>query len=705
MNVQGPRSISDNLMQFIKIIKKETLPFENFVARRHFKDEVDINQPHSVIDIKIMRAIRSVSNNHIPRCIPILGPSGSGKTHYYWVLKELERKNEEDYEEMLSEEEVGKDFREQNGSSSEFLRWRSIYIPSPPAPIRIPLHILNCIFDEIGDEILDTVSFKIINKFGKSGRSGKRDKNYYNKLMAQALSYFGGSYSDILKGFIVYGSGLNSDKNNLAHRWLMGEVLSSEELDSLGVRMNIEDDDICFSLIKIIGEMFPFPLIFFFDEMELMHRVHGDKAEIRIWEIIKKLFNECHNILFISTCLLSVWDRIEKNLDDTVLSRFDPIAKLRPFRFNDTIYYYTESMKVFWRKHNNSFPDEILFPFSNETLNDIFIKSGGNPRHIIKLINITLEKFIDGEFSIDLISHNKWSRELLEEKISNREDLDLDLNLNFPDTNKKDFLNSELSEVNNAIRDLEGELISHLKDSDKFDLDKIFEKKTGINEIQLKKPEERTDTGTLLPVEEKSEEVYEKDVKIIINNDIYYFEIKPNVIYFTVSSILKHFSSFSGSSYEIEMEPQIKFKKTKKTIGLIYHLIERDEQIGIEIPNVKSFDVKNRISAYHSLIKMTEIIKRGIINKGIMIIPKKALIKGKQISKLLSSYQNDLLIIEITNFSAKNFIVEWNQTDNVINNGDAGALKKFIANNEIARKILGFISPEIDFLNGISSTP
>jgi hypothetical protein len=161
------------------------------------------------------------------------------------------------------------------------------------------------------------------------------------------------------------------------------------------------------------------------------------------------------------------------------------------------------------------------------------------------------------------------------------------------------------------------------------------------------------------------------------------------------------------------MDPKIIINKTAKTLGIIYHLVEKDEQIGIEIPNVKNFkndsqmvssrnssnSSKNLISSYHSLIKLTEIIKRGIIDKGILLIPKNALVKGKQISKLLSNYESEILIIELTNPSARDFIKKWNETENEINRGDTQSFKKFIYSNEIARIILGFFDEEIEAID------
>lgn len=684
--------ISHNIEQFVKVIKSELLPFENFVARKYEKDQVDINQPHNLIDIKIMRAIRNISINHIPKCIPLLGKSGAGKTHYFWVLKDMEQKNEQDYSEAVKEQEKSLEYTDDdfnsNLTSLDFLRWRCVYIPSPPAPIRIPLHILTCLFDELGEEILENVSFNIIKRFGKStNRAGKKDKKYFNKLMAKGLSYFGGMYSDILKAFVIYGSELNSDLKNLAQRWLFGEILSSDELNKLSVRTNIENDDTCFALIKLVGEMFSFPIIFFFDEMELLYRIHGKEAEIRVWEIIKKLFNESHNILFITTCLLDVWDRVENTLDLSVLSRFDPILRLRPFTFENIVDYYSKSMKLFWETHINSYPEDMLFPFSINTLEDIFTKSGGNQRTNIKLINMTFQKFIDGEFSLDLISNSKWSVMDENEKII-----------------PKKLQNSNISEINGAIQELESNIIPALNKRDTQNLDIIFGSENDHDTERKENKYNTSEIGTLLPVTEILEEICEDNIKLIIDDDVYYFDIGPNVMYYTIASILKHFSTYTGKFHEIEMDPKITVNKTAKTLGIIYHLVEKDEpsQIGIEIPQCKNFKYgssmasKNLISSYHSLIKLTEIIKRGIIDKGILLIPKNALVKGKQISKLLSNYESELLIIELSNTSARNFIIKWNETENKINHGDNGSFKKFIYNNEIAQKILGFFDEEIE---------
>ncbi len=695
------RIISNELSQFIRALKTEVLPFDSYVSRKHLKDEVDISRTHNEMDIKVMRGLKNIVYNHLPKCIPLLGNAGSGKTHYYWSLKDTELKNELDYKEYLNSKkfESSEDFHDVISEKDDFIRWRCIYIPSPPAPIRMPLHILTCMIDELGIEVLENVSFNLINKFGKSSVSGKLDERYYKRLMGKSLSYFGGIYSDILKNFITYGSVIgSSEKQELAERWLLGETLSKEELEELGVKLNIESDDICFAMIKLISEMYSFPMIFFFDEMELMERVHGKEAEIRLWEIIKKLFNESHNILFITTCLLDVWERIECTLDDTILSRFSPIVKLRPFNFKDLLECYIQSMKLFWLRTLKTYPEDILFPFSIDTLRDMFEKTDGNPRKNIKLISLTLQKFIDGDFSLDLISNNKWSwDEELGEKLFKTQDI----LKNKSEENEKisDFSNIDNLEIVDPQFDLNSEEINaeiqDLENNLKFGLNQ-----DGYlgNEDMSNYDQEALRLGKFLPVcNSKSAENKIQTVKIIINHEIYYFDIAPNIIYSTITSILRCVSEINKKHYRIEMEPKFQINKLKKSIGLTYHLIK--ERVGFEIPNVRNFNSKNLIGAYHSLIKITEAIKRGFVDKCVIIIPKDALIKGKQTVDLLSNYENDISIIEITNNQAKKFIEEWNKIENKKNKNLEEEIHpliyQFIIDNPIINSIFDFISKDL----------
>jgi hypothetical protein len=50
----------------------------------------------------------------------------------------------------------------------------------------------------------------------------------------------------------------------------------------------VEEDDVCLAMIKIITENLDRVLILYFDELESPYRMHGEIAEQKLLEILKK---------------------------------------------------------------------------------------------------------------------------------------------------------------------------------------------------------------------------------------------------------------------------------------------------------------------------------------------------------------------------------------------------------------------------------
>ena len=122
-------------------ILKEDPPLRRYVSRGDTPDDVDIPGPHQDADRAILRVARFTMKDHTPRFQPILGTAGMGKTHLYWVIKE----------------------KEDLFAAGNFL---AVYVPSPPSPVRIPLHLHTCIVDVGGDELFEDAVDMLITKFG-----------------------------------------------------------------------------------------------------------------------------------------------------------------------------------------------------------------------------------------------------------------------------------------------------------------------------------------------------------------------------------------------------------------------------------------------------------------------------------------------------------------------------------------------------------
>ena len=352
----SPNMESDFDQEMYLDILRENPPLRSYVSRGDIRDSIDIPGPHQEADRAIFRAIRFTMQDGIPRFQPILGSSGMGKTHLFWVLKD-------------------------NENYFKKGRFLAVYVPSPPAPIRIPLHIHACIVDEAGEDIFNQAVDMLMMKFG--GLRGVTHETYdYTYAMERLLVDYPGISADVMKALLRYR--LDPANGDLARRWLFGDALSNEEIVRLGVRTILEEDDVTLATLKLLAEGSSMPIVLFIDEMEGPYNTHGEEAERRFFEVLKRLYNETRNVVIIASSLTEIWDRIYELADGPTKSRMERVIHLEPFEQDDVTEFIQETMKEFWNEQNIEPPPNPIFPFSNADIAEIFAKSEGVPREAIR---------------------------------------------------------------------------------------------------------------------------------------------------------------------------------------------------------------------------------------------------------------------------------------------------------------------------------
>ena len=368
------------------------LPFSNFVSRGDIPDKVDIARPRSYIDREVYRLVQQTYRDKASRLIPILGSAGTGKTHAYHSFKDKERENKKRLERAEDVEEIDA------GKFASSVDWTIVYVPSPPASIRVLLHVYTCIIEELGAELLDIVSEKLVKKWGGS-KKGIFQKPKLDEVIQMGIREFPGVFADCVKALVTYQ--LDKNKKNLAERWLLGEDLEDEELRELGINSVVEEDDVCLSLIKIITENLDRVLILYFDEIESPYRMLGEVAERKFLEIIKRLYNEVKGLVITIAVLKEIWPRIIEIADAPLRSRMEPEQELKPFSLNDLKIYFSKSMEAFWEDNNLNPPLYPLFPLNEKLIEMIYEKTKGNPRNSIKLCRRFIDKVVMEEMTVD----------------------------------------------------------------------------------------------------------------------------------------------------------------------------------------------------------------------------------------------------------------------------------------------------------------
>ncbi|MFX1329889.1 MAG: hypothetical protein ACFE91_17295, partial [Promethearchaeota archaeon] len=279
----------DDKNMYLDVLREAPLlPFSNFVSRGDIADPIDISRPRSHIDREVYRLVQQTYRDRSSRLIPILGSAGTGKTHAYHSFKDKERENKKKLEGAEELEEIDA------SKASTSADWTIVYVPSPPASIRVLLHVYTCIIEELGAELLDIVSEKLVKKWGGS-KKGIFQKPRPDEVIQMGIREFPGVFADCVKALVTYQ--LDKNKKPLAERWLLGEDLEDEELNELGINSVLEEDDVCLALIKIITENLDRVLILYFDELESPYRMLGESAEMKFLEILKRLYNEVKGLV------------------------------------------------------------------------------------------------------------------------------------------------------------------------------------------------------------------------------------------------------------------------------------------------------------------------------------------------------------------------------------------------------------------------
>ncbi|MFW9908557.1 MAG: hypothetical protein ACFFEF_08270 [Candidatus Thorarchaeota archaeon] len=337
-------------------ILREDPPLKRYVSRGDTPDHIDISGPHEEADAAIFRILRFLMDDKMPRFQPILGSSGMGKTHLYWALKDRE------------------------GSFPKG-RYLAVYVPSPPAPVRVPLHFHACLVDEAGEGLFENAIDMLITKFG--GLRGVTHEIYdYTYAFERLLVEYPGISADVVKALLRYR--LDPAHRDLARRWLFGDALSHDEIEKLDVRTILEEDDVTLATLKLLLEGSEIPVVFFIDEMEGPYNTHGEEGERHFLEVIKRLYNEGKNVIIVASCLTEIWQRIYEIADPPTRSRMEVPVHLRDFTRNDIEEFITMTMKKYWNEQNIDPPSDPIFPLSHDDVEEAFVHSNGNPREAIR---------------------------------------------------------------------------------------------------------------------------------------------------------------------------------------------------------------------------------------------------------------------------------------------------------------------------------
>ena len=558
-------------MLYLDTLKEGTTPFDRFVSRADMKDIVDVPEPRKLIDISILKLLKMIGRDHTTRFLPIIGEAGAGKTHLYWALKERQ----------------------------DDLGCYIIYIPSPPAPVRMLFHIYSCLMNELGDFLLRRIASTLIKRYGGSRQSLDplgiiKIKRSSREIQRLARKDFSGLQSEFVRTLITYY--MKALHWKLAERWLLGEALSEGELNKLSVSRVIEEDDISIAALKVIAQQVDRPIIFYFDELEIPYRSFGSEAEIRLLSIQKRMYNEISNSLIIVACLADIWPRITEITDSAMRSRMEMELELQPFTLDDTENLYKRAMEVFWDENNVPSPPDSYFPLNEGVFDLVFQKTKGNPRDTIKMTKVFIDQILYDE---ELFDHLKEKVEFIAKARGQ---------VAIPTSQPA----QESSPTAPAFHEMGEKILT--------DLDEIID-------AAVKKKEEEFEA-------ELAEQI----------------QVTPaSTVSAAIDSILT-FAKERGVDVKVDFDYEFTIAGKNKSINAFLP----GQKIGIDIPTIKSFDKSGGVAAYYAINRLKQAVSEGIIDHACLIVPRET--AGKKYSMIREDLGSKLTLIELNQEEAKDLI-------------------------------------------------
>jgi len=374
--------------KLLNILKFGIKPFKKFVSTGEIREDLGLTTSRKPLLDKIMEIVENNEN-----CIlPIIGDVGIGKTHLYWALKNRMYYHNTIY---LSLEEVYKRF---------FYTIYSEFI------------------EVIGLEPLRNIVNQLVNEWGALERKfGFFHISDVEKIRAKALQMISDNFDedekvalhDVVTGISTHQ--LDPYKKIDAERWLLGEIMDIKELTHLNMMHDLTKNRNAYVMLKLLIENSKLGTILYIDDFESIVQSYPSQEDTEevfdpSWlygkedspdEILsQKLLRRVLKLQKINGLRIIITlkskaslDEVKKaisKVDESIIGYIkDPIF-LSEFEEKDIFEFYIKNMKNFLENGNfTKIPDTTFkdyFPLTQKILENIYIKSKGNPREILKFL-------------------------------------------------------------------------------------------------------------------------------------------------------------------------------------------------------------------------------------------------------------------------------------------------------------------------------
>lgn len=396
----------NNEARLLNIIRWGNNPFKKFVSTSEIKEEIDFVKSRDDIINKIKSIVKKESNF----ILPIIGNVGSGKTHLFWALK------------------------------NNLYRYNTFYISLDS--------VYKKFFYNIYSELIESLEIGplkfVVNQLCEHWGALERKYGFFHvvdieKVKQNAFKHLSVNYSEIesetLKDAIngITTHQLDPFKKIEAERWLLGKLMDAKDLSTLNLTYDLHKGKNAYVLLRLVIENSKMGTILFIDDFERIIKTsitQEDPSE-EVFDpswlygtekspndiVSEKIFTKIMQLqkvegLRIIITLKSI-ESLEliknkyQDIDTDLLSLIKEPIFLKDFSKDDIFELYRITMSNFYDNNEcNEFAhtfEDSYFPLNLSILQNIFARTQGNPRAIIKVLIKIFNEIIEDEEPLEVI--------------------------------------------------------------------------------------------------------------------------------------------------------------------------------------------------------------------------------------------------------------------------------------------------------------
>lgn len=393
--------------KFLNVLRIGINPFKNFVSTGEIKEELEFVPSRR----EFLRNVINVIENNENFILPIIGKTGIGKTHLYWALK------------------------------NELYYYNVVYISLENVYKKFYYNTYSKFIETLGVEPLRNLTNQLCNKWGalekKFGFFHIADIDKVRKIAFEQLSENFEDKTALMDAInAITAHQLDPFKKVEAENWLLGELMDFRDLSRLKLSYDLRRGKYAYTTLKILIENSKSGSIIFIDDFEKIISLmkpkeiteeifdpswlYGSDKSTPESIAAQKIFNKIIKLLKIKRLKIIVtlksiesFEDIKKiipKIDEKIsLAVKDPLF-LPEFVENDIYQFYKRNMELFLESIN--YLDNLeeftnsYFPLNETVLKNIFFKTNGNPREILKLLIKIFDEIIFSGESLESILAN-----------------------------------------------------------------------------------------------------------------------------------------------------------------------------------------------------------------------------------------------------------------------------------------------------------